>query len=149
MGGPEEALAAIEAAKRAFADPPWRTNRLLPARVLNRMADRFQQRTDHLVELLGLENGKTHDQGRMEVALAPETLRFNAALAVTDIGTNSGVTEGELSLVVRQPVWVAGIIAPWNSPVELGIRSLAPALAAGCTAVMYGAAMLCGSHAAN
>jgi len=149
MGGPEEALAAIEAAKRAFADPPWRTNRLLPARVLNRMADRFQQRTDHLVELLGLENGKTHDQGRMEVALAPETLRFNAALAVTDIGTNSGVTEGELSLVVRQPVWVAGIIAPWNSPVALGIRSLAPALAAGCTAVMYGAAMLCGSHAAN
>jgi betaine-aldehyde dehydrogenase len=38
--------------------------------------------------------------------------------------------------VVRQPVGVAGIIAPWNSPVALGIRSLAPALAAGCTAVM-------------
>src|SRR5215471_7885819 len=83
MGGPEEALAAIEAAKRAFADPAWRTNPLLPARGLTRMADRFQQRTDHLVELLGLENGKTHDQGRMEVALAPETLRFNAALAAT------------------------------------------------------------------
>jgi betaine-aldehyde dehydrogenase len=70
------------------------------------------------------------------VAFAPETLRFNAALALTDTGTNSTVTEGELSLVVRQPVGVAGIIAPWNSPVALGIRSLAPALAAGCTAVM-------------
>jgi betaine-aldehyde dehydrogenase len=136
MGGPEDAQAAIEAAKRAFADPAWRTDRLLRARVLNRMADRFEERTDDLVQLLGLENGKTHDQGRLEVAFAPETLRFNAALALTDTGTNSQVTDGELSLVVRQPVGVAGIIAPWNSPVALGIRSLAPALAAGCTAVM-------------
>jgi betaine-aldehyde dehydrogenase len=136
MAGPKEAEAAVEAAKRAFADPGWRTDRRLRARVLNRMADRFEDRTDDLVELLGLENGKTHDQGRLEVAFAPETLRFNAALALTDAGTNSQVSHGELSLVVRQPVGVAGIIAPWNSPVALGIRSLAPALAAGCTAVM-------------
>jgi betaine-aldehyde dehydrogenase len=135
MAGPKDARAAIEAAKRAFADPQWRTNRILRARVLNRMADRFEERTDDLVELLGRENGKTHDQGRLEVAFAPETLRFNAALSLTDVGTNSQVTEGEFSLVVRQPVGVAGIIAPWNSPVALGIRSLAPALAAGCTAV--------------
>jgi betaine-aldehyde dehydrogenase len=135
-GRPQEAQAAIEAARRAFADPAWRTDRLLRAQVLNRMADRFEERTGDLVELLGLENGKTHDQGRLEVAFAPETLRFNAALALTDTGTNSQVTDGELSLVVRQPVGVAGIIAPWNSPVALGIRSLAPALAAGCTAVM-------------
>jgi betaine-aldehyde dehydrogenase len=136
MGGPKDAQAAIDAAKRAFADRGWRTSRLLRARVLNRMADRFEERTDDLVELLGQENGKTHDQGRLEVAFAPETLRFNAALALTDTGTNSQVTAGELSLVVRQPVGVAGIIAPWNSPVALGIRSLGPALAAGCTAVM-------------
>jgi betaine-aldehyde dehydrogenase len=136
MGGPKEAEAAIQAARRAFAEPGWRTDRLLRARVLNRMADRFEERTDELVELLGRENGKTHDQGRLEVAFAPETLRFNAALALTDTGTNSQVSAGELSLVVRQPVGVAGIIAPWNSPVALGIRSLAPALGAGCTAVM-------------
>jgi betaine-aldehyde dehydrogenase len=136
MAGPKEAQAAVEAARRAFADPVWRTDRLLRARVLNRMADRFEERVGDLVELLGLENGKTHDQGRLEVAFAPETLRFNAALALTDTGTNSQVAAGELSMVVRQPVGVAGIIAPWNSPVALGIRSLAPALAAGCTTVM-------------
>jgi len=136
MGGPKEAQAAIDAAKRAFGDLGWRTDRLLRARVLNRMADRFEERADDLVELLGLENGKTHDQGRLELAFAPETLRFSAALALTDTGTNSQVSAGELSLVVRQPVGVAGIIAPWNSPVALGIRSLGPALAAGCTAVM-------------
>jgi betaine-aldehyde dehydrogenase len=136
MAGADEALAAIAAARRAFAAPRWRTDRLLRGRVLNRMADRFEERAGELVELLGRENGKTHDQGRLEVAFAPETLRFNAALALTDTGTNSQVTEGELSMVVRQAVGVAGIIAPWNSPVALGIRSLAPALAAGCTAVM-------------
>ena len=43
---------------------------------------------------------------------------------------------GGLSLVIRQPVGVAGIIAPWNSPVALVIRSLAPALASGCTAAV-------------
>ena len=136
MGGPQQAQSAIEAARRAFADTSWRSDRLLRARVLNRMADRFEERADELVELLGLENGKVHAHGRVEVAFAPETFRFNAALALTDVGTVSVVSDGELSMVVRQPVGVAGIIAPWNSPVALGVRSLAPALAAGCTAVM-------------
>ena len=136
MGGPQQAQSAIEAARRAFADTSWRSDRLLRARVLNRMADRFEERADELVELLGLENGKVHAHGRVEVAFAPETFRFNAALALTDVGTVSVVRDGELSMVVRQPVGVAGIIAPWNSPVALGVRSLAPALAAGCTAVM-------------
>jgi betaine-aldehyde dehydrogenase len=136
MGTPEEAQQAIDAAKRAFRETAWSTDRALRARVLNRMAERFEDRTDDLVEILGLENGKVHDQGALEVAFAPETLRFNAALALTDVGTNSVVTDGELSMVVRQAAGVAGIIAPWNSPVALGIRGLAPALAAGCTAVM-------------
>jgi betaine-aldehyde dehydrogenase len=136
MGTPKEAALAIEAAKRAFNGSSWRTDRLLRARVLNRMADRFEEQSDELVELLSLENGKTKPQAKLEVDFAPETLRFNAALALTDCGRDSQVSEGELSLVVRQPAGVAGIIAPWNSPVALGIRSLGPALSAGCTAVM-------------
>src|SRR6202008_4366183 len=43
---------------------------------------------------------------------------------------------GSLSMVLRQPMGVAGIIVPWNSPVVLMIRSLAPALAAGATTVV-------------
>jgi betaine-aldehyde dehydrogenase len=136
MGAPEEAARAIAAARRAFAAPGWRTDRALRARVLNRMADRFEERTGDLVEILALENGKTRPQARLEAGFAPETLRFNAALALTDTGRISQVSDGELSMVVRQPAGVAGIIAPWNSPVALGIRSLGPALAAGTTAVM-------------
>src|SRR6185295_14576985 len=63
-------------------------------------------------------------------------LRFNAALALTDHGRATELDEDSLSIVIRQPVGVAGIFAPWNAPIALGIRSLAPALAAGCTAAV-------------
>ncbi|MGO8484668.1 aldehyde dehydrogenase family protein [Rhizobium leguminosarum] len=43
---------------------------------------------------------------------------------------------GSISVILRQPMGVAAVIAPWNSPVILTIRSLAPALAAGCTTVI-------------
>ena len=58
MGTPDEAERAIAAAKRAFAAPGWRTDRALRARVLNRMADRFEERGGDLVEILALENGR-------------------------------------------------------------------------------------------
>ncbi len=135
MGGAAEAEQAIDAAKRAFAVPGWRSDRALRASVLNRMADRFEDHADELVDVLALENGKTKPQARFEVQFAPETLRFNAALALAEAGRASRVTDGEVGLVLRQPAGVAGIIAPWNAPVALAIRSLAPALAAGTTPI--------------
>ena len=136
VGDADDAQTAVATALRAFQETSWRSDRALRARVLNRMADRFEAHVDELVEILGRENGKIHAHGRLEVGIVPETLRFNAALAVTDSGRASQVGAGELGIVVRQPVGVAGVIVPWNSPVALGIRSLAPALAAGTTAVM-------------
>jgi betaine-aldehyde dehydrogenase len=136
MGTVKEAQLAIDAARRAFLNSSWPTDRALRSRVLTRMAERFEARASELVDALASENGKTKPQGQLEVDFAPETLRFNAALALTDSGRASQVSAGEFSVVVRQPAGVAGIIAPWNSPVALGIRSLGPALAAGTTAVV-------------
>lgn len=133
QGGVEEAQRAIAAAKRAFKASDWKDNRLLRARVLNAMADRFEARAEELVQMTATENGKTLSQARFETEIVPRTLRFNAALALTEYGRNAEVDAGNLSLVLRQPVGVAGIIAPWNSPAALMIRSLAPALAAGTT----------------
>jgi betaine-aldehyde dehydrogenase len=135
-GTADDARRAIEAAHRAFAETPWKHDRALRGRVLNAMADRFAARIDDLVDLLALENGKVKPHGRLEVGSVPQTLRFNAALALTDSGRASQVQQDSLGLVVREPVGVAGIIAPWNSPVALTIRSLAPALAAGVTTVV-------------
>ncbi len=126
---------AIAIALEAFRTSPWKDDRRLRAKVLNEMADRFEDATDALIEVLSLENGKVKGEARFEVEMVPKKLRFYAALALTDYGRALEVEPGKYTQVLRQPIGVAGIIAPWNSPVILFIRSLAPALAVGCTVV--------------
>ena len=135
-GGRKEAGLAVNAALRAFRETDWKDNRSLRARVLNAMAARFEARAEHLAQLLATEVGKVLPDARFETATVPFNLRFNAALALTEYGRAAEVGEDSLSIVIRQPVGVAGIFAPWNAPIALGIRSLAPALAAGCTAAV-------------
>ncbi|MDT0632657.1 aldehyde dehydrogenase family protein [Rubrivirga sp. S365] len=132
-GGEAEAQACTAAAKRAFTETDWSTNRQLRAQALNEMADRFEAATDELVEILSLENGKVKDEARFEVTMAPSKLRFYAALALAEGGRAVQVAAGKYTTVYREPMGVAGVIAPWNSPIILFIRSLAPALAAGTT----------------
>ncbi|HEV7915548.1 MAG TPA: aldehyde dehydrogenase family protein, partial [Albitalea sp.] len=134
-GGAVEAKRAIAIARRAFVDTDWKENRRLRAKVINEMADRFEARIDDLVRILTLENGKIPAEARFEVEMVPSKLRFYAALTLTEFGRAIETSAGRYSTVLRQAVGVAGIIAPWNSPVVLFIRSLAPALAAGCTVV--------------
>jgi betaine-aldehyde dehydrogenase len=130
-----EATRAIGAALKAFRETDWRENRRLRARVLSDMADRFEARAGDLVEILALENGKVKPEAQFEISMVPSKLRFYAALALTDFGRAMETSPGRYTTTLREPAGVAGIIAPWNSPVVLFIRSLAPALAAGCTAV--------------
>jgi acyl-CoA reductase-like NAD-dependent aldehyde dehydrogenase len=135
-GGRGEAEQAVNAALRAFRETDWKDNRSLRARVLNAMAARFEARAEALAQLLAKEVGKILPHARFETNTVPFNLRFNAALALTDYGRAAELSEDSFSIVVRQPVGVAGIFAPWNAPIALGIRSLAPALAAGCTTAM-------------
>lgn len=127
---------AIEAAGEAFRTTPWRTDRHLRHRVLNAMADRMEARRDDLIALLALDNGKVRAEATFEVDMAPPKLRYNAALALSEFGRAAEVEAGRISLALREPLGVAGVITPWNSPVILTIRSLAPALASGCTTVV-------------
>jgi betaine-aldehyde dehydrogenase len=130
-----EASQAIAAALRAFKETDWRVNRRLRAKVLNEMADRFEARANDLIEILSLENGKVKAEAQFEVSMVPSKLRFYAALALTDFGRAMETAAGRYTTTLREAAGVAGIIAPWNSPIVLFIRSLAPAFAAGCTAV--------------
>jgi betaine-aldehyde dehydrogenase len=133
--GEAEAKRAIAAALRAFHETDWRENRRLRAKVINEMADRFEARANDLIEILSLENGKVEREARFEVTMVPSKLRFYAALALTDFGRAMETSPGRYTMTLRQATGVAGILVPWNSPVVLFIRSLAPALAAGCTTV--------------
>jgi len=134
-GAADEANQAIAIARKVFVESPWRGDRRLRARALNEMADRFEARTRDLVDMLALENGKVKSEARFEVDMVPKKLRFAAAMTLTEYGRAIQVEPGRYSTVLREPIGVAGIVAPWNSPVVLFIRSLGPALAAGCTVV--------------
>jgi betaine-aldehyde dehydrogenase len=134
-GGKVEAARAISAARRAFMETEWRHDRRLRARAIHEMADRFEARMDDLVEILSIENGKIIAEARFEVSMVPPKLRFYAALTLTEFGRAIEIAPGRYSTVYREAMGVAGVIAPWNSPIVLFVRSLAPALAAGCTVV--------------
>ena len=132
----EDAQTATAAAVKAFAETKWKTDRRLRARVLNQIADRFEARASELIEILSLENGKVRDEAAFEVNMIPSKFRFWAAHVLTDYGRAMEVEPGHLSFVTRSAIGVAAIVAPFNSPLVLTVRSLAPALAAGTTTVI-------------
>jgi betaine-aldehyde dehydrogenase len=135
-GGSAEAKKAIAAAKCAFHNSDWKVNRQLRYKALNQLADLFDTLHDRMVEVLMMENGKVKAEAEFEVSLAAPKFRFCAALALTGYGRALETKPGSFSMVLGEPIGVAGIIAPWNSPIILLVRSLAPALAAGCTTVI-------------
>ena len=130
------ARSAVAAAAQAFHATPWAHDHELRARVLEQLAQAFERNRDRLVDILSLENGKTKGEAGFELEMIPGKLRYAAAAALLDSGRALTPRPGSLSMVLRQPMGVAAVIAPWNSPAVLTIRSLAPALAAGCAAVV-------------
>ncbi|WP_296994752.1 aldehyde dehydrogenase family protein [Thalassospira sp. UBA1131] len=130
------AEAAVAAAAKAFSETPWAHDHELRAHVINQLADAFERNRDRLIKILSLENGKVSGEAAFEVDMIPSKLRYSAATALLESGRAVTPKPGSLSVILKQPMGVAGIIAPWNSPAVLTVRSLAPALAAGCTAVI-------------
>jgi acyl-CoA reductase-like NAD-dependent aldehyde dehydrogenase len=130
-GGEAEARAAIAAARRAFDTSPWSRDPSLRHRALSEMADRFDARAEELGTLVTRENGKKIAEGMLEGNSPGPTLRHNAAMALTGTGISAEVAPGQWYSTYGEPAGVVGVIVPWNSPVALLIRSLAPALAAG------------------
>ncbi|NUP03980.1 MAG: aldehyde dehydrogenase family protein [Nonomuraea sp.] len=134
--GAEEGQAAVDAAARAFAEGTWRLDPMLRATALSHLADAYAARMDDVVETLCRENGKLRPEAGFEAHFILRALRFAAGLAVRPFGRVTDTHPGRQAMSIRQPVGVAGLIVPWNSPAYLCIRALAPALAAGCTAVV-------------
>lgn len=135
-GGAIEAEAAIGAAQRAFEAPRWAHDPRLRATALAEMADALEQQREPLARLFTAENGKPLREAEHEVLISASELRFYAGLARANFGRVLETEPGQVSMIAREPMGVAGIIVPWNAPIILLVRSLAPALAAGCTAVV-------------
>jgi succinate-semialdehyde dehydrogenase / glutarate-semialdehyde dehydrogenase len=127
---------ALDDAERAL--PGWRR---LPgrerARFLNRIADIIERRGDEIARTVTLENGKPLSQGRGEVAMTADHLRWFAGEAGRTYGRIvPNQVAGKRHLVLRTPIGVVGAISPWNFPLILAVRKIAPALAAGCPVIL-------------
>jgi betaine-aldehyde dehydrogenase len=124
LAGEDEAREATAAALRAFRQTNWRTDRALRSRVLRDMADRFETHSADLIQLVSIETGKVRPDATFEVSLAASGLRFYAALVLTEYGRAAEWAPGQFSLLIREPIGVAGISVPWNSPVALLMSAL-------------------------
>jgi succinate-semialdehyde dehydrogenase/glutarate-semialdehyde dehydrogenase len=132
------ALSAAADAQTAWAaESPRRRSDLLRAAF-----DLVTARSEELALLITLEMGKPLAESRGEVAYAAEFLRWFSEEAVR-IGGRYGISpEGTGQMVVsKHPVGPCYLITPWNFPLAMATRKVAPALAAGCTVVLKPAAL--------
>lgn len=134
--GREEAAAAVAAARSAFDSGTWPHDPQLRSQALSELASRLEERADAIGLTLSREMGKVLRDAKWEAAVSPWTLRYNAGTAMSQMGTSAEIAPGLFAASMREPIGVAGIIIPWNSPLALLVRALGPALAAGCTTVI-------------
>jgi acyl-CoA reductase-like NAD-dependent aldehyde dehydrogenase len=136
---PGSAALANEAAalaRSAFDSSNWAASPRMRAQVLFEFADRLEAAKDEIADLVVAENGKLRREALGETMGAISEARYYAGLTRAILGRTLESAPGNFSLMNREPAGVAAIIVPWNAPVTLLVRSLAPALAAGCTCVI-------------
>jgi (Z)-2-((N-methylformamido)methylene)-5-hydroxybutyrolactone dehydrogenase len=137
-GNQADANAAVEAAQRAFSSGPW--PELTPSergRMLWRLGDLIIEHAPRLAEIERRDNGKLASEVVAQVKYMGDYFRYYAGLAdkiqSAVIPTDK---KGVFAYTRHEPKGVVAIITPWNSPLTLTSWKLAPALAAGCTAVV-------------
>ncbi len=137
-GTPEDAKAAVAAARTAFDDGPWpRTPAPERAALLRRLADKLHDEADEVARLESLDTGKRMVESQTDMADIEAVFRHFADLAGADAGrvVDTGMPS-VASRIVHEPVGVCALITPWNFPLLQTSWKVAPALAAGNTFVL-------------
>ncbi len=135
-GGADDAIDAIAAADGAF--PAWSsTTAHHRADILLEAWRLMSDRADELAELMTSEQGKPLRASRFEVGYGADFIRWFAEEARRLTGEwLPSARADQRFLTIRQPVGVVAMITPWNYPMSMLTRKMAPALAAGCTLVL-------------
>ena len=129
-----DADAAVERAAAAFEG--WRA--VAPAdrsRLLRRLAERLDTDRERLAQLEMGNTGKPIGDARAEMGMVVDTFAYYAAAPERLLGDTIPVAGG-VDLTFREPLGVVGLIVPWNFPLTIASWKLAPALAAGNTAIL-------------
>ena len=128
---------AVDASAAWASTPPRQRGELL-----RRAFDRIQERAEEFALLMTLEMGKPLAESRGEVTYGAEFLRWFSEEAVRITGRYGTNPEGTGRMIVTQrPVGPCYLITPWNFPLAMATRKIAPALAAGCTVVVKPASL--------
>ena len=130
-----DSAAQIQAANKAF--PAWRDCSFAErAKVLCAVAAQLRKDKDHLSELMALEMGKPIKEGGPEVEKAAWCAEFYAEQAATFLQNEEIASDASRSYVCYQPLGTVLGVLPWNAPLWLAFRFLAPTLMSGNTCVM-------------
>src|ERR671914_1533836 len=136
-GDAEDVDIAVRAARRAFDQGPWsRMSRPDRARILHRFADGIEERLDDLFRLETLNNGRPIRETRAQVGRLPEWFRYNTALLISERNEVIPFGDDYINYLQRWPLGVCGLLTPFNHPLMILAKSLAPALATGNTVVI-------------
>jgi aldehyde dehydrogenase (NAD+) len=135
-GTPEDANLALEAAQKALSGEWAAWNPTRRGRFLTSVAAAVRRNASELALLLTTEQGKPLHQASSEVEDAARYLEYFGGLADKLTGMTVDLGPGQLDYVLREPLGVTVHIAPWNYPLDIFCRSVAPALAAGNTCVV-------------
>ena len=132
----EQVKVALDAAESAFDS--WRQLTALErGTLLSRVADELLRRRSEIARVITLENGKPLAQSEGEVGMSADHLRWFAEEGRRIYGRNvPNQVKGKRHLIVKTPIGVVGAIAPWNFPLVLSVRKVAPAMAAGCPVIL-------------
>lgn len=129
---------AVDAARRAFDRGPWpRMKHSERATYLRAIADELGERTQDLARIWTTESGVVYGVSEAGIASLKDTYTYYAGLAETfPFVEERKPAEGNVGLIVREPVGVVAAIIPWNGPAHLIAYKCAPALLAGCTVIL-------------
>jgi succinate-semialdehyde dehydrogenase/glutarate-semialdehyde dehydrogenase len=127
---------AIQDAQRAFLS--WReTTGKARGEHLRTIARELERRASEIARLITLENGKPLAQSAAEVSMTIDHLQWFAEEARRTYGrVIPPQVAGKRHLTIKTPLGVVGAISPWNFPLVLAVRKVAPALAAGCSVIL-------------
>ena len=134
-GTAEDARRALEAAQAAL--PSWQKLTVYDrARKLKRVAELMREKADYLALALTMEQGKPLAEARAETMASADTFEWFAEEGKRAYGRMIPPSAPHKRLfTLRHPVGVCAAVSPWNFPLILQARKLAPALAVGCTTV--------------
>jgi aldehyde dehydrogenase (NAD+)/gamma-glutamyl-gamma-aminobutyraldehyde dehydrogenase len=136
--GPHDVDVAVKAARKAFEDGRW--SLAAPEHrkaVLLKLADLVRAHAEELAALESIDSGKTIRDCLHEIGNeVPTFFQWYAELIDKSFGKVAPTADNVVAMIVKEPIGVVGLVLPWNFPLLMAAWKLAPALSAGCSAVL-------------